>query len=482
METPVCDFARAYAEAGGVRMHMPGHKGKPAMGPEALDLTEITGADELYPARGILRRSEENAAALFGTARTLYSAEGSSLCIRGMLALAAIRARETGRPFRVLAGRNAHRTLLTAAALLDAEIDWIDPEPEEGLLRCGVTPEKLERLLAEQEVKSGTETGTLAHMPAGQIPDAGGTPGREARTPAKAPYTAVYLTTPDYLGNCLDLRPLAEVCHRRGMLLLVDNAHGAYLRFLPEDRHPITQGADLCCDSAHKTFPCLTGAAYLHISRQAPGHLADRAEAALAMFASTSPSWLILQSLDRMNAALAGDWPARLAKTVARTAEEKERLRGAGWELAGNEPMKITLQPKSRGYTGLELHALLREAGIEAEFADPDFLTLMPSPDTAEGDWRRLRTALAGIPARPARTDRPPAVGKRQRVCSLREALLSPWEEIPVSRAAGRILADAMVSCPPAVPIALPGERLDDRAISCFRYYGTDSCRVLTES
>ena len=117
MDTPVCDFVRRYLDAGAVRMHMPGHKGVPGLGPEAGDITEIEGADELYAARGIIRESEKNAAALFGAARTVYSAEGSSLCIRAMLYLARLRAAERGLPFRVLAGRNAHKALISAAAL-----------------------------------------------------------------------------------------------------------------------------------------------------------------------------------------------------------------------------------------------------------------------------------------------------------------------------------------------------------------------------
>ena len=92
MNTPICDFVRAYAEGDPVRMHMPGHKGRPLTGPEPLDLTEIEGADVLYRSRGIIRESEENAAALFGAARTVYSAEGSSLGIghrRGLVLLCA---------------------------------------------------------------------------------------------------------------------------------------------------------------------------------------------------------------------------------------------------------------------------------------------------------------------------------------------------------------------------------------------------------
>ena len=150
MKTPVCDFLREYGESGTVRMHMPGHKGKPETGCDACDLTEIEGADELYRSRGILRESEENAASLFGTGRTVYSAEGSSLCIRAMLYLASLRAAEEKLPRRILAGRNAHKTLMTAAALLDIGIDWVYPEPEEGLLSCGITAEKISEKLNQR--------------------------------------------------------------------------------------------------------------------------------------------------------------------------------------------------------------------------------------------------------------------------------------------------------------------------------------------
>jgi arginine/lysine/ornithine decarboxylase len=142
----------------------------------------------------------------------------------------------------------------------------------------------------------------------------------------KGSYMAVYLTSPDYLGRRADLRAAAEVCRRRRVPLLVDNAHGAYLRFLEENQHPLALGADACCDSAHKTLSCLTGAAYLHLSSRAPEGWAQQAEEALSLFASTSPSWLILRSLDRMNLELAGDYPARLQRAAGRTAETAFRM------------------------------------------------------------------------------------------------------------------------------------------------------------
>ena len=443
METPICDFVRAYAESRPVRMHMPGHKGGPQVGPEALDLTEIEGADVLYRSEGIIRRSEENAAALFGAARTVYSAEGSSLCIRAMLYLALLDAKEKGIPPRLLAGRNAHRTLMTAAALLDLDVDWLLPAPGEDLLSCAVTADILEKELD------------------------------------KEPYMAVYLTSPDYLGRRADLRAAAEVCRRRGVPLLVDNAHGAYLKFLPEDEHPVTLGADACCDSAHKTLTCLTGAAYLHLSVHAPALWADRAEQAMSLFASTSPSYLILQSLDRMNRELAGEYPARLRRTTEKLAAMKKTLLSEGWITAGDEPLKLTLRAAARGYTGSELHGILRAKGIECEYADREYLVMMPSPETPDGDFDRLLSALREIPQREPLADQPPALPVPEKACSIREAMFSPREIVPVDGAAGRILADACVSCPPAVPVIIAGERITPQAAECMKYYGITKCDVV---
>ena len=237
MTQPICSFVQEYAHENILRLHMPGHKGKRMLGPEALDITEITGADVLYASEGIIRKSEETASALFGSARTLFSAEGSSLCIRAMLYLAHLYAARRGRKPRILAGRNAHKVFLSAAALLDVEIGWIYPEKSESLLSGCFSLKRLEEMLEEED------------------------------------FTALYLTSPDYLGNIADLAACAEICHRHGVLFLVDNAHGAYLKFLPDSRHPLDFGADLCCDSAHKTLPVLTGGAYLHFSCSCPPEL-----------------------------------------------------------------------------------------------------------------------------------------------------------------------------------------------------------------
>ena len=151
MDTPVVDFVERYVAERGVRLHMPGHKGKGPLGCEAFDITEIKGADALYEAEGIIARSEENAAALFGTGGTFYSTEGSSQCIRAMLYLALTCRKEGAAPV-IVAARNVHKAFVYAAALLDFEVVWLWPKENTSLCACPVMPEHLDRTLKSLSV------------------------------------------------------------------------------------------------------------------------------------------------------------------------------------------------------------------------------------------------------------------------------------------------------------------------------------------
>lgn len=443
MTTPICDFVRAYAERAPMRLHMPGHKGASTLGVEALDLTEVAGADVLYDACGVIRESQENAAQLFGAAKTLYSTEGSSLSIRAMLYLACRYAKEQGRETcRIAAGRNAHKTLVSAAALLDLELDWLYGE---SLLCCEVTA---------NTVKAYFEA--CSELP-----------------------TAVYLTSPDYLGNTVDIAAIAEVCHAYGVLLLVDNAHGAYLKFLPEDRHPITLGADASCDSAHKTLPALTGCGYLHLAERAPKLFFEEAESAMSLFASTSPSYLLLQSLDALNATLDGNFSKDLARVCDDAKRLSDHLSEHGFELIGDEPTKLTIAPKSYGYTGEELSEVLAEHGMVCEFCDRDFLVAMLATAHLSDELARLEEVLCALPRRAAICESAPMPSRAERAMSIREAMFSPKERVPVDRCVGRIFASMSVSCPPAIPVAVCGEVIDEQTVACLQYYGITQCEVV---
>ena len=439
MKTPICDFLRAYAEQDVLRLHMPGHKGRGKLGVEQYDITEVSGADSLYEAAGIIAESEENASKLFGCP-TFYSAEGSSLAIRAMVYLAMQDALSKGKRPRIAAGRNAHKVFLSAVTLLDVEVAWIAGD---SYLSCKIDAETLERVIR-----------------------------------AERP-TAVYVTSPDYLGNITDIAALAEVAHRHGCLLLVDNAHGAYLKFLTESLHPVDLGADLCADSAHKTLPVLTGGAYLHIAPRRT-HLTAQAKTALALFGSTSPSYLIMQSLDAANGELAGDYRERLADFAERY--EKMRSRLEGWGTVGGEPLKLTLETKPRGYLGTEAAQLLREQGIECEFADPDYAVFMLAPEIGQAGLDRLESALTSLPRRPAVEEAPPRFHLPERAMPVRAAAFASSEVIPAEESLGRVLASPTVGCPPAVPVVACGERIDGAALACFRYYGIKNCTVVRKS
>lgn len=438
MNTPVADFVQRYAKAGTARLHMPGHKGRCFLGCEPWDITEIHGADALYEAEGILAESEQNAAALFGSQRTCYSTEGSSQCIRAMLYLAVA----ASGSHTVVAARNVHRAFVSAAALLDLEIRWLWPEESRSLCGCPISPAQLEETLH-----------SLPELPA-----------------------AVYLTSPDYLGGMAEIPALAQVCHQHGTLLLVDNAHGAYLRFLQPSLHPLDLGADLCCDSAHKTLPVLTGGAYLHLSPTAPAQLAPLAKSALGLFGSTSPSYLTLASLDLCNRYLAEGYPQRLAEAVERLAELRERLTAAGWRVEPSDPLRVTVAAP-RGVTGQELAGQLRRQGVECEYADRDFLVLMATPENTPEELAQAAAALGQCPGEANPPQLPLARGER--ACSIRQAAFAPRETVDAAHSLGRVCGLPTVGCPPAIPIAVSGERITPEALALFAYYGIEQVEVL---
>ena len=442
METPIYDFLRRYDAERTVRFHMPGHKGKGPLGCEQLDITEVKGADALYEADGIIAESERNATALFGSQQTLYSTEGSSQCIRAMLYLALMN-RSAGALPVIVAARNVHKAFVCAAALLDFEVVWLWPEERCSLCGCPVTAEGLERTLAALEV-----------------------------SPA-----AVYLTSPDYLGGLADIPALAEVCHRHKTLLAVDNAHGAYLHFLSPSLHPLDLGADLCCDSAHKTLPVLTGGAYLHIGNRVPVTLAEQAKAALALFGSTSPSYLTLASLDLCNRCLAEGYAERLAETALRLEKVRRQLTQNGWQVEPSDPLRLTIRAPE-GLAGRQLAERLREGNIECEYADDDFLVLMLTPENTPEELERLTAALGTNDLAPADSKTLPRA-RGEQVCTIRQALFASHETIPVEQALGCVCGAPTVSCPPAIPIAVSGERIGPEALTLFRHYGVQSVDVL---
>ena len=406
---------------------MPGHKGKISLlGVEDLDITEIDGADELWSPEGIIYESEANASSLFGCP-TLYSTEGSSLCIRGMLFLAKKWARIHNTAPLILAGRNAHRTFVYASAVLELGVEWLMPKDNDSYQACSINANDIDSYLSSEE---------------------------------NAKPTAVYLTSPDYLGNILDIKSIASICHKHGILLLVDNAHGAYLKFMKPSMHPIDLGADLCCDSAHKTLPALTGAAYLHISPNADSFFKENARTSMAMFGSTSPSYLILQSLDLCNLYLSEN-TNNFALFSEKIKQLKERLFKAGYSLSGDEPLKITIDAKSYGYNGNEFAEILKNNNIYVEYHDDDYVVMMFSLCNTDSDIIIVSDVLEKICAKEPLSKTCFNIKSSDQKMSFSSAIMADSETVPSENAIGRILADPVVSTPPCVPLYMCGEEIE---------------------
>ena len=442
MKTPIVSFLKSYQEKSPVRMHMPGHKGAGILGFEGMDLTEIYGADELFAAEGIIKESEQNASSLFGCP-TYYSTQGSTLCIQTICTILCQDAKSKGKKPKILAGRNAHRSFIHAAALLDFDIAWLYGNSD--YLSCTISTETLEKEILENNP------------------------------------TAVYLTNPDYLGNLLDIKSLASICKKHDVLLAIDNAHGAYLRFLEPSLHPIDLGADLCCDSAHKTLPVLTGGAYFHLSDSLNQVWKNDVKHFMEYFSSTSPSYLIMASLDAANEVLDTTFKKSLSECIQRVDVLKNALIQHGYTILSGEPMKITISTKEFGYTGNEIANLLMECDIYPEFYDSDYIVLMPSPYNTKDDLKRLETCLCGIERKPILINKPPKLEQSKKAMNVRQALFSSSITLDVSKSLGQVCSSVTVSCPPAILPVIPGEVISESSIEVMKYYGIETVRVVKE-
>lgn len=438
MNAPICEFVEKYIGKSPARLHMPGHKGIASrLGAEPFDITEVKGADYLYEASGIIGESEKNCSQLFGSGATFYSCEGSSLSVKTMVTLAALARKDKSRRGEIIAARNCHVSFISGCILADVVPVWV--YGGDSLCSCDIDVSQV-----------------------------------EAAVEASPSPCGVYVTSPDYLGNAAPVGELSEICKKHGIPLLVDNAHGAYLKFMERDTHPLTLGADICCDSAHKTLPVLTGGGYLHISKNADGSFRQNAKKIMSLYGSTSPSFLILQSLDRCNLTLSEGYGKKLEETARKVSRLGDIINRKGFEAHTFEPLKLTVFPKGGGLTGEQAAELLRKKGAEPEYADSDSLVMMFSPMNPDEDYRRVEAAFSGAGKLPPIPASRRVMPKLEMAMTPREAAFSRTELIPVELSAGRICAASAASCQPSVPLAVCGERLTSPAAEILKLSGFD--------
>ncbi|MGI6403734.1 MAG: aminotransferase class I/II-fold pyridoxal phosphate-dependent enzyme [Oscillospiraceae bacterium] len=443
---PLSRAVAEYLEGDFSRFHTPGHKGKDRFAPHfgwgevwCWDVTECAGLDSLFEASGPIRETEQLYSRLYGTADSLISAGGSTLCIQAMLALAL----QPGDS--LLAVRGVHSSAVHAMALLDLHPQWVLPSIDQATGLAGaVCPEEVERAFT-----------------------------------CNPRLKAVYLTSPNYFGAISDIATLSKVCHSFGVPLLVDNAHGAHLAFLPQSLHPIGLGADLCCDSLHKTLPVLTGGAMLHVGNKA---YASQARRKMALFGSTSPSYPVMLSIDAALSYLERE----VARDSVRVSQEVERAAAIAEEQGCfmprfplKDPWRLTLSAAPLGLDGPGLAAHLRGHQIEPELVSDPFCVLMASPGNTEEDFRRLAEGLRALPRGSSHFSQTAGFTLPRQKVSLREAVFAPSQPVPLEQAVGRV-AGAMVSpCPPGIALVVPGEEIDSQTATLLKSYGIFSIHVL---
>ncbi len=455
--------------------HMPGHKGRSALYEEAgygrllknaaaYDITEIPGADSLFCPRSALRNVMDNYAELYGVRHTELLVNGSSA---GLIASIISSVPVGG---KLILGRNSHHSAFSALRLGGINPVYICPQTDPDFnIAAGISPCELEAACDEN-------------------PDA----------------SAILITSPNYCGMLSDIAPLADIAHEHGMLLIVDQAHGAHLRFfdydaakaredgsyVPHPKHAAESlGADIVVNSTHKTLLSFTGSGILNICGDTVD--IDAVSEALRMVQTTSPSYLLMASLDINEKIMRSKWRDIISswkedlrgfyKGASRinglTAITGGGLKGSGSQdedvfamyryREGPDPTKINLSMSELGLSGERLDKELRYRGIIPEMIHGEYVLLMTGAGNTRSDYERLLEALEDISSGygvGSHIDRSPR--------SFEDIVLDyanvpvEGEYVPLYEAVGRVLYDPIVTYPPGTPIACPGEILTMEVIS----------------
>jgi len=456
-DTPVYKMLKEYYEKGSLPFHMPGHIFGRGLCDElklagSLDITEIPGSDCLHEPRGVIKEAQDLAALCFGSDYSFFLVNGSTSGIHAMIQAAV---KPEG---KLILGRDCHISALNALAQINGEPVFVQPEvDEENQIPLGVTAENLEKVLKEN-------------------PDA----------------QAVLITRPGYYGTATRLSNISKLAKDYNMPLLVDEAHGAHFCFHEDFPKPaITQGADLCVQSLHKTLPALTQTAILHGNSKG---LIEKSiiEKTVSMVQTTSPSYILMVSIDIARSVMENkgrdlyenlkhNISEFLIKLNKNTCVKRITCVNSNFE---SDFSRIVLSFKSVGISGFDAEEILRTRfGIVAEMADLNNIVLIATPFHNSLDFDKLLMALKIISdefctarAREKLPRWPQQLPER--LVPLRKALFEKVEEIPIENALGKVSGIFVTPYPPGIPLVTPGERINKEVIDYVDILLRENCPV----
>ncbi len=452
--TPLFDAMVNLAESRKVSFHTPGHKSgkgistrfRKFVGPRifSIDLTTLDEVDSLQNPTGVIKEAQELAARSAGADRSYFLVNGTTVGNHAMVAST------TGPGDKVIIARNCHRSVLTGLIMSGAQPIFFQPAFDRDL--------KL--------------TLNVTFAAAKQAIDAN--PGARA----------LLITSPNYYGLCADIEKIIPYAHEKGLIVFVDEAHGPHLKFNP--KLPICAleaGADLCVQSTHKIVGGMTQASMLHAKAERIN--IDDVTNTLKLLQTTSPSYILMASLDLARMQMATEGKKLLNRTI-KLAEEaraeinkipgitcfgREQARGAG--MADMDVTKLTITVSDMGLSGYHVsHVLNTRFGIQVEMADPFHVLVIVSIGDRQDDLNLLVESLRVIAMEtglqgallPLDKVHPPMLQNRFAMTP-RKAFYSDSELVNVNDAAGRVSTEIVTVYPPGIPLLVPGEEISRDAI-----------------
>jgi len=427
-------------------LHIPGHRGGSGLPAElvsltgsqvfGLDLTELPGLDDLHSPKGVIAASCVLAARAFGADTSFFLVNGTTCGLQALVMAAAAGGKE------LLIPRNAHRSVLGGLVMAGADPAYFVPEIVEPFgIDAGFSPKGVERALAENP-----RTG------------------------------AVLVVRPNYYGVAADLESTAGFLRKRGLPVMVDEAHGAHFHFHPQlPKSAMAAGAAACVQSVHKVGGSLGQSSLLHLRGGSIGE--EEVARALCLLQTTSPSYLLMASLDLARRQLALSGEKILDRVLSLSSELRSSLTGVrGLEVlepghlppgAELDPTRVTVCVRKLGLTGYQVKSLLAERyRVFVEMADTQNIVAVVSLGTKREDTAALVSALRDIAAREkGKVKGAPAAGRLLpppfvKRLPPRRAWFMPWEAVELDAARGRVSAETVAVYPPGIPAVYPGEEI----------------------